>query len=64
MATVAEHMARELVSVGPDEQLSAAAQAMDSRHVGAAIVLDGGRLLGILTERDVLRAVAAGAALP
>ncbi len=63
MATVAEHMSRDLVRVGPEEPLAAAAKAMNDRHVGAALVLEGGRLSGILTERDVLRAVASGAAL-
>jgi CBS domain-containing protein len=61
MATVAEHMSRDLVTVGREEPLVGAAKAMDDRRVGAALVLDGGRLVGILTERDVLRAVAAGA---
>jgi CBS domain-containing protein len=32
---------------------------MAARSVGAAIVLEGDRLVGILTERDVLRAVGA-----
>jgi CBS domain-containing protein len=32
---------------------------MAARSVGAAIVLEGERLVGILTERDVLRAVGA-----
>jgi CBS domain-containing protein len=63
MATVAEHMSRDLVVVAPVDGLAAAARAMDARHVGAALVLDDGRLAGILTERDVLRAVAAGAQL-
>ncbi len=54
MATVAEHMARELVTRAPDEHALAAARAMDGRHVGAAIVLGDGGLRGILTERDVL----------
>ena len=33
---------------------------MVNRDVGAVLVMDGGELSGILTERDVLRAVAAG----
>jgi CBS domain-containing protein len=33
---------------------------MASRGVGAVVVLDGDRLSGILTERDVLKAVAGG----
>jgi CBS domain-containing protein len=36
------------------------AQRMVDRDVGAVIVMEGEALAGILTERDVLRAVAAG----
>jgi CBS domain-containing protein len=51
-------MSRELLSVAPDLSLSAAATQMNERRVGAVVVMDGSRLTGILTERDVLRAVA------
>lgn len=60
MAAVADHMSRNLVTVTADELLGVAAERMAARRVGAALVLDGERLVGILTERDVLRAVAAG----
>lgn len=60
MAAVEAHMSGDLVTVGPDELLVAAAGRMAERRVGAALVLDGERLTGILTERDVLNAVAAG----
>ena len=60
MAAVEAHMSRDLVTVGRDESLVAAAARMAERRVGAALVLDGERLVGILTERDVLNAVAAG----
>jgi CBS domain-containing protein len=33
---------------------------MTARRVGAVLIVSGGRLTGILTERDVLRAVASG----
>ena len=33
---------------------------MRDRNVGAAVVVDGGRIAGIFTERDLLRAVADG----
>ena len=33
---------------------------MNERGVGAVVVLDADRLVGIVTERDVLRAVATG----
>jgi CBS domain-containing protein len=60
MAAVEAHMSRDLVTVGEGELLVAAAGRMAERRVGAALVLDGERLIGILTERDVLNAVAAG----
>jgi CBS domain-containing protein len=62
MSVVADHMARDLVTVAPDELLGGAAARMAERKVGAALILDGERLIGILSERDVLRAVAAGGA--
>ena len=60
MAAVEAHMSRDLVTVARDELLVSAAARMAERRVGAALVLDGERLTGILTERDVLNAVAAG----
>jgi len=53
-------MTRGLLSVEAGAALVEAAQRMTERHVGAALVVEGGVLRGILTERDVLRAVAAG----
>jgi CBS domain-containing protein len=51
-------MSSDLVVVAPDDALGEAAEKMSVRGVGAALVMDGGRLLGILTERDLLNAVA------
>jgi CBS domain-containing protein len=53
-------MSRELLAVEPALSLTEVAQRMVSRDVGAALVVEGERLVGILTERDVLRAVAGG----
>ena len=53
-------MTRELLTIEPEAELGEAARRMASRGVGAVVVLDGDRLVGILTERDVLKAVAAG----
>ena len=60
MATVADVMSRKLLTVEPTTNLSEAAQKMTERGVGAALVLSGDHVSGILTERDVLRAVATG----
>jgi CBS domain-containing protein len=60
MPTVDRHMTRELLAVDPETRLDEAARRMASRGVGAVLVLSGDRLAGILTERDLLKAVAGG----
>jgi CBS domain-containing protein len=60
MTTVADVMSRTLLTVEPTTTLSAAAEKMVERGVGASLVLSGETVSGILTERDVLRAVATG----
>ena len=60
MPLAREHMSRDLLTVEPGERLGDVAERMVERDVGAALVTEGARLVGILTERDVLRAVAKG----
>ena len=60
MPVVREHMSRNLLSVDPGETITEVAQRMVERNLGAVLVLDGRRLVGIMTERDLLRAVARG----
>jgi CBS domain-containing protein len=60
MATVRDVMSTSLLTVDATATLTEAASMMDARRVGAALVLNGDRLSGILTERDILRAVATG----
>jgi CBS domain-containing protein len=60
MSVVASHMSRDLLTVGPDDRLGEAAKRMVARGVGAVLVMEGERLGGILTERDLLKAVASG----
>lgn len=57
MPTVDRHMSRELLTVSEDATLAEAATKMVARGVGAVLVVEGDRLAGILTERDILRAV-------
>ncbi len=60
MPAVRDHMSRDLLTVDSALPLAQVAERMVEREVGAVLVLDGERLAGILTERDVLRAVARG----
>ena len=58
---VRDAMSSVVLSVGPTHTLRQVAQAMSARKVGAAVVRDPqADGPGILTERDVLEAVAAG----
>jgi CBS domain-containing protein len=58
MKTIADVMRTEYVTVAPEDTLGESAEKMRALNVGAAIVKDYGRLIGILTERDIMRAVA------
>jgi CBS domain-containing protein len=60
MPVARNHMSRDLLTVTPGDALGEVAQRMVDRDVGAVLVMEGEKLTGILTERDVLRAVAAG----
>ncbi len=51
-------MSREVLSVAPEDTIGEAAQRMADANVGSSVVLEHGRLIGILTERDLLRAMA------
>jgi CBS domain-containing protein len=52
-------MTRDVLAVAPEDTIGEAAERMVERGVGSALVSDFGQLVGILTERDLLRAVAA-----
>ena len=59
---VSEIMTRGAETVAPDASLRDAAQTMKRLDIGAIPVCDGDRLVGIVTDRDiVVRAVADGA---
>ncbi|HLK43858.1 MAG TPA: CBS domain-containing protein [Thermoleophilia bacterium] len=58
---VGDIMQTDLVACAPDEPLVGVVQQMHRRRVGACLVLEGGRLAGIFTERDLVRLVAGGA---
>ena len=47
-------------SVGPDTQVTECVRLMTSEKIGALVVMEGERLIGIFTERDALNKVLAG----
>ena len=52
-----QKLARKLLSAHPDESVLTATQRMNEHIVGALLVIEAGRMVGIITERDVLRRV-------
>jgi acetoin utilization protein AcuB len=53
--TVGEVMTRGVITIGPDREARDAAVLMLDHSIGALPVMDGGRLVGIVTEADILR---------
>lgn len=58
--TVRSLMTPGAITIGPGASLTEAAVRMRAHRVGALAVVEDDRLAGILTERDLLRAVAEG----
>jgi acetoin utilization protein AcuB len=56
--TVEEVMTTGVIIISPDQNARNAARLMLEHKIGALPVLDAGRLIGIITETDVLRAFA------
>ncbi len=62
MATVQEVLTTkgsEVVKLGADESVLTAARLMNERGIGGVVVTEAGKMVGIFTERDVLRRVVA-----
>jgi CBS domain-containing protein len=61
IASVLEHKGDDVVTVLPETSVLAAVRQMNDRRIGALLVVDRQRPVGIFTERDVLvRVIAAG----
>jgi CBS domain-containing protein len=56
--TVAAVMSSPVVSIGPAAPLSEAMRVMANRCIGALPVVDGERVIGMLTQSDVVTALA------
>ena len=59
MTTLSDVMRTEFITVAPEDTLGEVAEKMTALNVGSVVVKDFGTLIGILTERDLLKAMAA-----
>lgn len=58
---VGDMVSRDVLAVGPAHSLKQVAEMMRDRNIGSAVVLTEDGRPGIITERDLLRAIADGA---
>lgn len=58
IAEILKDKGGDVFVAGPADTLEATIQSLDSKRVGALVVCEGDRVVGILSERDLVRAVA------
>jgi CBS domain-containing protein len=63
VAEILKSKGAEVFTIGPHTTLAQACAELDGRRVGALIVCEGDQVAGVLSERDVVRAVAADGAV-
>lgn len=57
---VSDIMTQAIVTEAADDTLAQAAAKMREQQTGSLLIMDGDRLLGIFTERDLVKSVASG----
>jgi CBS domain-containing protein len=51
------YFCKRLISIAPDETVLAAIERMAEKNIGALLVMEGDKLVGLITERDYSRKV-------
>ncbi|MFN3935854.1 MAG: CBS domain-containing protein [Parvibaculum sp.] len=62
VATILKAKGSDVATVNPALTLAEAARLLTERGIGAVVVMEGRRVIGILSERDIVKAVARGGA--
>ena len=63
MQTIQDVMTRDVQRISPEDSVRKAAQMMDEFNIGSIPVVDGDKLVGMITDRDItVRSTAAGQA--
>ena len=58
LSTLLHHKPAELWSIAPEATVFEAIKLMAEKNIGSLLVMSGGRLLGVFTERDYSRKIA------
>jgi len=59
IAGILRDKGREVATVGPGESVGAIVAELNAKRIGAVLVADGDRIVGVVSERDVVRGLAA-----
>jgi len=58
IAAILRHKGRDVATVGPEEMVGAVVAVLTARRIGAVLVKDDERIVGVVSERDVVRGLA------
>ena len=59
VSKILEHKGSEVASITRDQTALDAARLMNDKRIGSLVVLEGDKVIGIVTERDILRRLVA-----
>lgn len=54
---IADIMTKDVLTIGPDSSLRECAYVMKNRHVNGLVVLDGKKVVGVITKADIFKAI-------
>jgi len=57
MAAIRKQVTRDVVTLNASVPMTEAARVMEERRIGSVAVTDGATIVGLVTERDLMRAV-------
>ncbi len=57
MTAIRKQVTREVVTLSASDPMTEAARVMEEHRIGSVAVRDGGRIVGLVTERDLMRTV-------
>lgn len=58
LKAILKHKPAGFIAVSPDARVTEVIAVLAEKHIGAVMVTDNGQLVGILSERDVVRSLA------
>ena len=58
VARIINEKGRDVVTVAPEMSLAEVAAVLSQKGIGAVVVVEGGAIRGIISERDIVRALA------